>query len=83
MINIITTLEYSIIILLIYILIRSTARKEFGGDEKNIGTIIIIFGFGIFLYIYINTILGIIVIFGGLTLILIPEKGDKNKLKEI
>ena len=83
MINIMTTLEYSIIILLIYILIRSTARKEFGGEDKPYGIIIIVFALGIYIYIYINNIPGLLIIIGGITLIVIPDKTDKNKLKEI
>ena len=83
MINIMLTLEYSIIILLIYTLIRSTARKEFGGEDKPYGIIIIVFALGIYIYIYINNIPGLLIIIAGITLIVIPDKKDKNKLKEI
>jgi len=77
--NFLTDIEYSLIILLAYILVRSSARSRFTGS-KGRGTGIVIILLGIILIFLISFLIGIIVIFLGLALTLIPEKED-NKIK--
>ena len=70
-------IEYSLILLLIYIIVRSTARSHFSEDKGKGAGLLIIF-IGVIIFLFINDTIGIITILAGIALLLIPEKKTKN-----
>ena len=72
--NILQDLEYSLIILLLYVILRSTIRDRFGGEEAKKSTPVIIILIGAMILIFINRTIGILIIVLGVALVLIPEK---------
>ena len=72
--NILQDLEYSLIILLLYVILRSTIRDRFGGEETRKSTPAIIILIGAMILIFINRTIGILIIVLGVAPVLIPEK---------
>ena len=79
--NAVSYLEYALILLLIYILVRSSARNYFS-DRSNRGTSLAIILIGIVILIYISSTIGIIAILAGIILAVIPEKKDGTEIEE-
>ena len=79
--NAVSYLEYALILLLIYILVRSSARNYFS-DRNNRGTSLAIILIGIVILIYISSTIGIIAILAGIILAVIPEKKDGTEIEE-
>ncbi len=73
MINLIKDLEYSIILFLLYVIIRSATKNKFRGEDQK-GTSLIIVVIGIAVILLVNTTIGIIMVIIGLTILIIPEK---------
>jgi hypothetical protein len=79
--NAVSYLEYALILLLIYILVRSSARNYFS-DRSNRGTSLAIILIGIVILTYINGTIGVITILAGVVLAVIPEKKDGTEIEE-
>ena len=79
--NAVSYLEYALILLLIYILVRSSARNYFS-DRSNRGTSLAIILIGIVILTYINDTIGVITILAGVVLAVIPEKKDGTEIEE-
>ena len=75
MTNIITDLEISLTLIILYILFRGLAKKRFNENEGKSGAYLILI-LGIIIYLTISNVIGIITILGGLALIIIPEKKE-------
>ena len=75
MTNIITDLEISLTLIILYILFRGYAKNRFNEEQGKSGAYLILI-LGIILYLTISNVIGIITIIGGLALILIPEKKE-------
>jgi hypothetical protein len=71
-------IEYSLLTLLIYVIIRSTIRDRFNSEENKKSTPLIIILIGGIIFIFVNQTIGIITIVMGIALLIIPEK--KNEL---
>ena len=75
MTNIITDLEISLTLIILYILFRGYAKNRFNEEQGKSGAYLILI-LGIILYLTISNVIGIITIIGALALILIPEKKE-------
>lgn len=75
MTNIITDLEISLTLIILYILFRGYAKNRFNENEGKSGAYLILI-LGIIIYLTLNNVIGIITILGGLALIIIPEKKE-------
>ena len=75
MTNIITDLEISLTLIILYILFRGYAKNRFNEQQGKSGAYLILI-LGIILYLTISNVIGIITIIGALALILIPEKKE-------
>jgi hypothetical protein len=74
----VTDLEYSLLLLLLYIIIRSTARNYFA-DERGRGAGLLTIFMGTIIFLFVQRTIGIIIIVLGLALLLIPERNDSLK----
>ena len=78
--NVMLDLEYSLILLFLYIIIRSTARNYFD-NEKGRGTGLLMIFLGVIIFIFVSATIGIIAILGGVALMVIPDRKEtKNEL---
>lgn len=75
MTNIITDLEISLTLIILYILFRGYAKNRFNENEGKSGAYLILI-LGIIIFLTLNNVIGIITILGGLALIIIPEKKE-------
>ena len=75
MTSIITDLEISLTLIILYILFRGYAKNRFNEEQGKSGAYLILI-LGIILYLTISNVIGIITIIGALALILIPEKKE-------
>lgn len=73
--SIITDLEISLTLIILYILFRGYAKNRFNEEQGKSGAYLILI-LGIILYLTISNVIGIITIIGALALILIPEKKE-------
>ena len=72
---IITDLEISLTLIILYILFRGYAKNRFNEEQGKTGAYLILI-LGIIIYLTLNNVIGIITILGGLALIIIPEKKE-------
>lgn len=79
--NLTGSIETSLILIFIYIIVRGTGRRYFqDGENRGVGFLILILGTLIFLFV--STTIGIITILPGVALLLIPEKKTKSEIPE-
>ena len=76
-----TYIEYALVLLLVYIIVRSSARSYFS-DRSSRGTSLAIILIGIIIIIYVDATIGIITILAGLALAIIPERKSGMEIEE-
>ena len=77
--NFINEITYSLILFLLYIIIRIGGHNYFN-EERGKGSILVFFFIGIVLFIFINREIGIIIFLISLVFLLIPAKNSKGEL---
>ena len=77
--NFINEITYSLILFLLYIIIRIGGHNYFN-EERGKGSILVFFFIGIVLFIFINREIGIIIFLISLVFLLIPARNSKGEL---
>ena len=77
--NITGDLEYSLILFLLYLIIRIGGHNYFS-EERGKGSVLVFFFIGIVLFIFINREIGIIIFLISLVFLLIPARNSKGEL---
>ena len=71
--NITQDIELSILLIILYILIRGVSKNHFT-SERGKGSAIVIIIVGFLIMIELNRIIGIITVLGGVAIMLIPPR---------